>query len=79
MPTGAAMSNDDRIERARKVYERAVFGGDTLGDLLAAVHRGGEVLSERPGEGGMYIRGRFDEATDWFARARIVIEPRPVA
>jgi GTP-binding protein HflX len=33
------------------------------GDLLAAVHRAGEVLSERPGEGGMYIRGRFDEAT----------------
>ena len=33
------------------------------GDLLAAVHRGGEVLSESPGEGGMYIRGRFDEAT----------------
>ncbi|HEV7761011.1 MAG TPA: hypothetical protein VGO78_18525, partial [Acidimicrobiales bacterium] len=33
------------------------------GDLLAAAHRSGEILEERPGEGGMYLRGRFDEAT----------------
>jgi GTP-binding protein HflX len=33
------------------------------GDLLAAAHRAGEILDERPGEGGMYLRGRFDEAT----------------
>jgi GTP-binding protein HflX len=33
------------------------------GDLLAAAHRGGEVLTERPGEGGIHVRGRFDEAT----------------
>jgi GTP-binding protein HflX len=33
------------------------------GDLLAAAHRSGEVLEERPGEGGMYVRGRFDQAT----------------
>ena len=32
------------------------------GDLLAAVHRAGEVLDEEPGEGGMRVRGRFDDA-----------------
>ena len=32
------------------------------GDLLAAVHRAGEVLYEAPGEGGMHVRGRFDDA-----------------
>jgi GTP-binding protein HflX len=32
------------------------------GDLLAAVHRAGEVLHEAPGEGGMHVRGRFDDA-----------------
>ena len=33
------------------------------GDVLAAAHRAGEVLGESPGEGGMHIRGRFDEVT----------------
>jgi hypothetical protein len=33
------------------------------GDVLAAAHRSGEVLRESPGEGGMHIRGRFDDAT----------------
>jgi GTPase len=33
------------------------------GDLLAAAHRAGEVLAEEPGEGGMHVRGRFDDAT----------------
>ncbi|MBN2621733.1 MAG: GTPase HflX [Acidimicrobiales bacterium] len=32
------------------------------GDLLAAAHRAGEVLAEAPGEGGMRVRGRFDDA-----------------
>jgi GTPase len=32
------------------------------GDLLAAAHRAGEVLDERPVEGGMHVRGRFDDA-----------------
>ncbi len=32
------------------------------GDLLAAAHRAGEVLRESPGEGGMHVRGRFDDA-----------------
>jgi GTP-binding protein HflX len=32
------------------------------GDLLAAAHRSGEVLDEEPGEGGILVRGRFDEA-----------------
>jgi GTP-binding protein HflX len=33
------------------------------GDVIAAAHRAGEVLDEQPGEGGMHIRGRFDEAS----------------
>ncbi len=33
------------------------------GDVLAAAHRAGEVLGESPGEGGMHIRGRFDDIT----------------
>ena len=33
------------------------------GDLLAAAHRAGEVLEEEPGEGGMRVRGRFDDAS----------------
>ena len=33
------------------------------GDVLAAAHRAGEVLGESPGEGGMRIRGRFDDVT----------------
>ncbi|HEY8524003.1 MAG TPA: GTPase HflX [Acidimicrobiales bacterium] len=33
------------------------------GDVMAAVHRSGQVLDETPGEGGMRVRGRFDEAS----------------
>jgi GTPase len=33
------------------------------GDVIAAAHRAGEVLEEAPGEGGMRLRGRFDEAS----------------
>ncbi|HEY8545251.1 MAG TPA: GTPase HflX [Acidimicrobiales bacterium] len=51
----------DRLRALTKVVELVV--PYDRGDVLAAVHRGGEVLSESPGEGGMYIRGRFDEAT----------------
>ena len=51
----------DRVRALTQVVELVI--PYERGDLLAAVHRGGEVLSERAGEGGMYIRGRFDEAT----------------
>ena len=51
----------DRLRALTRVVELVI--PYERGDLLAAVHRGGEVLSESPGEGGMYIRGRFDEAT----------------
>jgi len=51
----------DRVRALTRVVELVI--PYERGDLLAAVHRGGEVLSERAGEGGMYIRGRFDEAT----------------
>jgi GTP-binding protein HflX len=33
------------------------------GDVIAAAHRAGEVLDESPGEGGMRLRGRFDDAS----------------
>jgi GTP-binding protein HflX len=33
------------------------------GDVIAAAHRAGEVLDERAGEGGMRLRGRFDDAS----------------
>ncbi|HEX5367699.1 MAG TPA: GTPase HflX [Acidimicrobiales bacterium] len=33
------------------------------GDLLAAAHRAGAVLEEEVGEGGMRLRGRFDDAS----------------
>jgi GTP-binding protein HflX len=33
------------------------------GDVLAAAHRAGEVVDEEAGEGGMRVRGRFDEAS----------------
>jgi GTPase len=33
------------------------------GDVLAAAHRAGEVIEESPGEGGMLVRGRFDDAS----------------
>jgi GTP-binding protein HflX len=33
------------------------------GDVLAAIHRAGEVIEESPGEGGMVVRGRFDDAS----------------
>jgi GTPase len=32
------------------------------GDLMAEAHRAGEVLDEAPGEGGMHVKGRFDDA-----------------
>jgi GTPase len=42
------------------------------GDLLAAAHRAGEVLYEEAGEGGMHLRGRFDDATIGRFRAFVV-------
>jgi GTP-binding protein HflX len=33
------------------------------GDVMAAAHRAGEVLDESAGEGGMHLRGRFDDAS----------------
>jgi GTPase len=32
------------------------------GDVMAEAHRAGEVLDEAPGEGGMHVKGRFDDA-----------------
>jgi hypothetical protein len=42
------------------------------GDLLAAAHRAGEVLRESPGEGGMHLRGRFDDAAVGLFREFVV-------
>ncbi|HEY3141250.1 MAG TPA: GTPase HflX [Acidimicrobiales bacterium] len=46
------------------------------GDLLAAAHRSGEVVEERPVEGGIHVQGRFDEATVG-RLSEFVVDPRP--
>jgi GTPase len=51
----------DRLRSLSSVVELVI--PYERGDLLAAAHRAGEILDERPGEGGMYLRGRFDEAS----------------
>ena len=51
----------DRLRSLTTVVEMVI--PYERGDLLAAAHRAGEVLGESPGEGGMRIRGRFDDAT----------------
>jgi GTPase len=50
---GEALRAGARVVELLIPYER--------GDLLAAAHRTGEVLTERPAEGGIHIRGRFDD------------------
>jgi GTP-binding protein HflX len=50
----------DRLRSLTSVVELVI--PYERGDLLAAAHRAGEVLREAPGEGGMHIRGRFDDA-----------------
>ncbi|HET6774351.1 MAG TPA: GTPase, partial [Acidimicrobiales bacterium] len=50
----------DRLRSVTEVVEMVI--PFERGDLLAAAHRAGEVLGEEPGEGGMHVRGRFDEA-----------------
>jgi GTP-binding protein HflX len=51
----------DRLRSLTSVVELVI--PYERGDVLAAAHRAGEVLGESPGEGGMHIRGRFDEVT----------------
>jgi GTP-binding protein HflX len=51
----------DRIRSLTEVVEMVI--PFDRGDLLAAAHRAGEVLYEAAGEGGMHLRGRFDDAT----------------
>ncbi|HKE72489.1 MAG TPA: GTPase HflX [Acidimicrobiales bacterium] len=51
----------DRLRSLTSVVELVI--PYDRGDLLAAAHRAGEVLRESPGEGGMHLRGRFDDAT----------------
>jgi GTP-binding protein HflX len=50
----------DRLRSLTTVVELLIPFG--RGDLLAAAHRAGEVLDETAGEGGMHVRGRFDDA-----------------
>jgi GTPase len=51
----------DRLRASTHVVELLI--PYDRGDLLAAAHRAGEVVLEQPGEGGILVRGRFDEAT----------------
>jgi GTP-binding protein HflX len=50
----------DRLRSLTSVVEMVI--PFDRGDLLAAAHRAGEVIEEEPGEGGMHVRGRFDDA-----------------
>jgi GTP-binding protein HflX len=50
----------DRLRSVMTVVELVI--PFERGDLLAAAHRAGEVLHEAAGEGGMHVRGRFDDA-----------------
>jgi GTPase len=51
----------DRVRSLTTVVELVI--PFERGDVLAAVHRAGEVLDEEPGEGGMRLRGRLDDAS----------------
>ena len=55
------MSNDDRIERARKVYERAVFGGDTSA-LVDAEQGLDAVEADAALARGLILHARFQSA-----------------
>src|SRR4051812_38311022 len=58
MPTGAAMNNDDRIEFARKAYERAVFSGDT--SALVDAERGLDAVeADAALARGLLLHARF--------------------
>lgn len=77
MPTGAAMSTDERIERARVAYARAVYGGDTsaLGDAekgLAAVEADAALAR------GLLLHARFQSAPA-DARSPPVEDPEELA
>jgi tetratricopeptide (TPR) repeat protein len=56
------MGNDDRIERARKVYGRAVFGGDT--SQLVDAQRGLDAVeADTAMARGMLVHARFQAAS----------------
>lgn len=55
----------DRLRAAANVVELLI--PFERGDIMAQVHREGQVLEERAGEGGMVVRARLDE----FAAARL--------
>jgi GTP-binding protein HflX len=64
--TGAGMDElvraiSDRLRALTQLVELLI--PYDRGDLLAAAHRAGEILVEQPGEGGILIQGRFDDAT----------------
>jgi tetratricopeptide (TPR) repeat protein len=62
MAAGAAMSIDDRIERAREVYERAVFGGDTSA-LIDAEQGLDAVEADAALARGLILHARFQSAS----------------
>ncbi|GAA1360606.1 tetratricopeptide repeat protein [Catellatospora chokoriensis] len=62
MAAGAAMSIDDRIERARDVYARAVFGGDTTA-LTDAEQGLAAVEADTALARGLILHARFQSAS----------------
>lgn len=61
MPAGATMSTEDRIVRAREIYERAVFGGDTSG-LIDAEKGLDAIEADAALARGMILHARFQNA-----------------
>src|SRR4051794_8025829 len=63
MSTGAAMRTDDRIERAREIYERAVYGGD--GSALTEAERGLDAVEADVALArGRILHARFQSAPE---------------
>jgi GTP-binding protein HflX len=67
----------DRLRSLTEVVELVI--PFDRGDLLAAAYRAGEVLRESPGEAGMHLRGRFDEAALGPLRAFVIASATPRA
>jgi hypothetical protein len=50
------------------------------GDILAALHRSGEVLEQRDEDGAIYVRARLEDASrrsfaQWMVRAPLAVGP----
>jgi tetratricopeptide (TPR) repeat protein len=63
MPAGATMNTDDRIERAREIYKRAVFDGDTSA-FTDAEHGLDAVDADTALARGLILHARFQSGSN---------------